>query len=98
MLRLAAGNAGRDSTANRSDLALELAHSRFVGVIVDDLPKGVVLPVALLGLQSIFFHLSPDQITFRDLKFFALGVTRQRDHFHPVAHWLGYAIDVIRGR
>src|SRR5712692_3447044 len=98
MFRFTAGNARRDSTANRSDLALELAHAGFVRVIVDDLPERVVLPVDLFGLQAVFFHLPPDEITFRDLELLALGVTGQRDHFHPVAHRFGHAVDVIRGR
>src|SRR6266446_5341148 len=98
MFRFTAGNARRDSTANRSDLALELAHAGFVRVIVDDLAERVVLPVDLFGLQAVFFHLPPDEITFRDLELLALGVTGQRDHFHPGAHWFGHAVDVIRGR
>src|SRR5437899_3671428 len=98
MFRFTAGNARRDSTANRSDLALELAHAGFVRVIVDDLAERVVLPVDLFGLQAVFFHLPPDEITFRDLELLALGVTGQPDPFNPVAHRFGHAVDVIRSR
>src|SRR5207253_699090 len=98
VFRFTVGNARRDSTANRSDLALELAHAGFVRVIVDDLAERVVLPVDLFGLQADFFHLPPDEITFRDLELLALGVTGQRDHFHPIAHRFGHAGDVIRSR
>ena len=67
-----------------------------MGVIVDDFPERILLPFDLFRFQSIFFHLPLDQITLRNLKFLALGVARQRNHFDPVAQRFGYAIDVIR--
>ena len=67
-------------------------------VIVDEPAKGIFLPFALLGFESVFLKLSPNEIFFRDLQFLALGVTRQRDHLHPVAHRFRHAVDVIRGR
>ena len=66
-----------NTTANRGDLALELADTSFMRVIVDDVPERFLLPLALLGFKPVLFQLPPNQISLRDLKFLALGVTGQ---------------------
>ena len=68
-------NLRRDSTADGCDLALQLPHSSFVRVIVNDLAERVLLPFDLLGLESVFFQLPLHQVSFGDLEFLALGVT-----------------------
>ncbi len=64
-------------------------------VIVDDPANRILLKFALIGLESVLLELSPNEISFRDLQFLALGVTGQRNHFHPVAQRFGHAVDVI---
>ena len=74
-LSFAARKSGRNRPADRADLPLEFAHTSFVRVIVDHTAKRFVLPLTLLGLESVFLQLSSNQITFRDLEFLAFGVT-----------------------
>src|SRR6516162_3926889 len=95
MIDFAARDLSRDAPTNSSDLTLELAHARFVRVIVDDVPKRVLLELTLLGFEPVLLQLSGDQISLRNLEFLALGVTRDRDYFYPVAQWLRDPIQVI---
>ena len=66
-----------NSTTNRRNLPLKLADARFMCVVVNDPAERFVLPFDLFGLKSVFLQLPSDEISFGDLEFFALGVTRQ---------------------
>src|SRR5438093_5812677 len=46
-----------NSAADGCDLSLELAHAGFVRVIVDDVAERFLLPLDLLGLESVFLPL-----------------------------------------
>jgi hypothetical protein len=41
-------------------------------------------------------QLTRNKVALRDLEFLALSVTRNRDHFDPVAQRFRYSLDVIR--
>ena len=75
VLGFSARDLRRDAATNSADLALQFAHAGFVRVIVNDPAKRVLLPFALLGLESVFLQLPLDEISLRDLEFLALGVT-----------------------
>ena len=64
-------------------------------VIIDDAAKRFLLPVTLLGFQSVLFELSRQQIAFCDLQLLAFGITRQRNNLHAIAQRLRHGIDVI---
>src|SRR4026209_1934559 len=64
-------------------------------VIADDAAKRVLLELTLLGFEPVLLQLPGDQISLRNLEFLALGVTRDRDYFYPVAQRFRYSVDVI---
>src|SRR5215471_3450843 len=95
MIDFAARDLSRDAPTNSSDLTLELAHAGFMRVIADDPAKRILLELTLPGFEPVLLQLSGDQISLRNLEFLALGVTRDRDYFYPVAQRFRYSVDVI---
>ena len=98
MIHFAPSDLCRHAATDRADLPLEFAHAGFARVVVDHKPQRVFVPFALLGLEAVLFELSPNEIFLRNLELLALGVTGERDDFHPVVERAGNAFDVVRGR
>lgn len=69
----------------------------FTCVIADDVVNGVFRNVAIIGFQSVFFTLPPDQVAQGDLRFFLLGVTGQLDHFKTVAQGPWNRVRIVGG-
>ncbi len=84
--------------ADGADGAFEAADACFAGVVTDHVAQGFVWEFDLLGGDSVFFHLTRNQIAARDVKFFFFAVALELDDFHAVAQRLGYGVEHVRGR
>src|SRR5438093_13406876 len=96
MLNFSTRNLRRNTPADSRDLALQFAYAGFVCVIVNDLSKRVLVPIDLLGLESVFFQLPLYEISLGNFDFLALGVTGYGNHFNPIPQRFGHALDVVR--
>src|SRR5437870_9180900 len=96
MLDFSTSNLRRNAATDRADLPLQFPHTCFVRVIVNDLADRFILPFDLLGLESVFLQLPLYQISLRNFDFLALGVTGYGNHFNPIPHRFGHALDVVR--
>ena len=81
------------------DLALELTHAAFPGVLADDGPHGVVRERHMLVPQGPdSSQLSWDQILLRDLGLLQLRVSRKIHDLHAVEQWARNVLNEVRGR
>jgi len=71
-------------SADRGDLPLEVANSRFAGVMADDSLNAFFAELKVLGLQSIGFDLLRNQESAGDLDLFVFGVAREAQDFHAI--------------
>ena len=74
-----------DLAADIADLALQVSHPSFAGVLLDDQADAVLAEVDILALlQAHVLDLLGDQVALRDLSLLVLGVAADADHFHAV--------------
>ena len=81
--------------ADRRQLALEVPYARLARMLPNDLADCFRRDGDHGFGQSVVFDLLRDQKRFGDLYFFVFGVTRKRDHFHPVPQGRGDRIKQI---
>src|SRR5262249_2789000 len=70
--------------ADRADLTLEISNACFSRVVLDYRFYAVIGELHLLRLEAVCLRLLADQVAFRDLKLFPLGVSGQPQDFEPV--------------
>jgi hypothetical protein len=81
-----------------TDLALELAHSRFAGVALHQLQQGRSGEGDFLLGESVFPDLARHQIALGDRHLLGLDIAGELDHFHPVQQGCRNVLDEVGGR
>src|SRR6266851_5211199 len=66
---------------NGRDLALQVAHAGFAGVVANDPPQRGVGETHLANVEAVLYQLAGHQVAFGDLELVVLGVTGQVDDF-----------------
>src|SRR5207248_6663194 len=69
LISYAARNPRRHRTTDSANLPLQFAHSRLVGVIVNEQSQCFFWPFDLVSFKSVLRHLTRNEITFSDLQF-----------------------------
>jgi hypothetical protein len=92
------GNFTCDLPANPSDLTFELAQPGFLCVLLNDRDERGFREVQILSRDPVFLHLLRHQMANGDLALLFFRVTREPDHFHPIAQRRLDRVENICGR
>ena len=95
---MSADNLARRLACQRGDLPLQLSHSGFARVVVDQALECPVGQSHQLRLEAMLIQLARHQITLGDLEFFRGRITGQFDHFKPVAQRGMDRVEPVGGR
>ena len=83
-LLFACHNHLRTLAAQGGDFTLQISHTCFTDIMVDDGIKGVVIKPAVSAAEPMAFDLLGNQIAFGNLEFFLAGIAGKLDNFHTV--------------
>ena len=74
----------RDFAQQPSELALEVAHAGFAGVVGDDPAQRLLADRDFIGAETVALELPLQQMIASDGQLLFLGVAVEPDDFHPV--------------
>ena len=97
-LQLAGFDLGGDFAQQPAELALEVAHPGFAGVVRDDSAQRLVIHAHFVGSQPIALQLSLQQMIARDGQLFFFRISVQPDDLHPVEQRPGDGVRHVRRR
>ena len=98
LFRLAFGNSARLLARDCSDIAFQIANTRFVRVVPDNETDSLFGDVDLVFSDSVFLDLARDQVLEGDVDLLFFRVALQFDDFHAVAQRLRNRIEHVRRR
>ena len=96
-VRFSFGDLHGNLAADRSDLAFEIAQSRFFRVAGRDFHDAAVGPDDRHFFDPVLFHLLRDEMLLRDHQFFFVGVAGEADDFHAIEEGRLDRVEHVRG-
>src|SRR3954454_21100589 len=91
------GVLARDLAAHRTDLPLQVAHSRLARVALDDCLERVARELDLRAAEAVALHLARHEVALRDLELLLLRVAGQLYELHAVEQRPRDRVEQVRG-
>ncbi len=95
--RLPLGQLPHHLAQHPADVALQVAHARLAGVVVDDGAQRGVFHRHFFGAQAVRLHLASDEVALGDVDFLVLDVAGELDHLHAVAQRGRHRAPIVGG-